>query len=166
MSAGSREMQQVRNSHHVDAPPEVLWPFVWNAELRPEWEVGVKSVKDVHGPLDQVGGTWTEVRKAPLGRTFEAAVTVKDVVPLRMWEVTSLQPVGPGKLHHVVRHTLEPENGGTRKVVTSTFELHGFMSKVVERMILKPMIQRHSNKCEYNMHRLAEQAARDEPARR
>ena len=67
-------MQQVRNSHHVDAPPEVVWPFVWNAELRPQWEVGVKSVKDVHGPLDQVGGTWTEVRKAPLGRTFEAAV--------------------------------------------------------------------------------------------
>ncbi len=159
-------MQQVRNSHHVDAPPEVVWPFVWDAELRPQWEVGVKAVKDVHGPLDEVGGTWTEVRKAPLGRTFEAAVTVKDVEPLRMWEVTSLLPVGPGKLHHVVRHTLQPENGGTRKVVTSTFELHGFMSKLVERLILKPMIQRHSNRCEHNMHRLAEQAARDQPARR
>ena len=85
-------MQQVRNSHHVDAPPEVVWPFVWDAELRPQWEVGVKAVKDVHGPLDEVGGTWTEVRKAPLGRTFEAAVTVKDVEPLRMWEVTSLLP--------------------------------------------------------------------------
>ena len=48
-------------------------------------------------------------------------MTVKDVEPLRMWEVTSLTPVGPGKLHHVVRHTLEPEGDGTRKVVTSTF---------------------------------------------
>jgi uncharacterized protein YndB with AHSA1/START domain len=153
-------MQQVRNSHHVDAPPEVLWPFVWNAELRPQWEVGVRAVKDVKGRLDQVGGTWTEVRKAPLGRTFEAAVIVKDVEALRMWEVTSLVPVGAGKLHHVVRHTLEPEGDGTRKVVTSTFEMHGFLSGFVERFVLKPMIQRHSNRCERNMHRLAEEAAR------
>ncbi|HEX9417173.1 MAG TPA: SRPBCC family protein [Gaiellaceae bacterium] len=155
------ELSQVRNSQHVDAPPEVLWPFVWNAELRPEWEVGVRAVKDVHGPLDEVGGTWTEVRKAPFGRSFEAGVTVKTVEPLRLWEVTGLLPAGPGKLHHVVRHTLEPEGDGTRKVVTSTFELHGFMSGLVERLILKPLIQRHSNRCERNLRALAERATRE-----
>jgi uncharacterized protein YndB with AHSA1/START domain len=157
-------MQQVRNSHHVDAPPEVVWPYVWNAELRPQWEVGVKAVKDVHGRLDEVGGRWTEVRRAPLGRTFEAAVTVRDVEPMRVWEVTGVVPVGLGKLHHVVRHTLEPEGEGTRKVVTSTFEIQGFLSSLVERFLLKPLIQRHSNRCERNMHRLAEEAAHPKPS--
>jgi uncharacterized protein YndB with AHSA1/START domain len=152
-------MQQVRNSHYVPVPPEALWPYVWNAELRPQWEVGVKAVKDVHGRLDDVGGRWTEVRKAPLGRTFEAAVTVSDVEPLRLWEVTGVQPIGVGRLHHVVRHTLEPEGEGTRKVVISTFELHGFLGGAVERLLLKPLIRRHSNRCERNMQRLAEAAA-------
>jgi uncharacterized protein YndB with AHSA1/START domain len=152
-------LAQVRNSQHVDAPPEVLWPFVWNAELRPEWEVGVKAVKDVRGRLDEVGGSWTEVRKAPFGRSYEAGVTVKTVEPLRLWEVTGLVPAGPGKLHHVVRHTLEPEGDGTRKVVTSTFELQGFIGGLVSRLILKPLIQRHSNRCERNLRALAERAA-------
>ncbi|MBA3718192.1 MAG: SRPBCC family protein [Actinobacteria bacterium] len=159
-------MQQVRNSQHVDAPPEVVWPFVWNAELRPQWEAGVLEVKGVHGPLDEVGGRWTEVRKGPAKQTFSSEVMVKAVEPFKLWEVTGSMPAGPGSLHHVVRHTLEPENGGTRKVVTSTFELHGFMSPIVERFILKPLIQRHSNKCEANLARLAEEAARTEAVRR
>jgi uncharacterized protein YndB with AHSA1/START domain len=153
-------MQQVRNSHYVPLPPEELWPYVWNAELRPQWEVGVKAVKDVHGPLDEVGGRWTEVRRAPLGRTFEAAVTVRDLEPLRLWEITVVEPIGFGRLHHVVRHTLEPEGKGTRKEVTSTFELHGFLGSVLERVVVKPLIRRHSNRCERNMHRLAEAAVR------
>jgi uncharacterized protein YndB with AHSA1/START domain len=152
-------MARVQNSQHVDAPPEVVWPWVWNAELRPQWEVGVIAVKDVDGPLDEIGGEWTEVRKGPMGKTFEGRCRVKDVDPLRMWEVTGAFAMGPGKMHHVVRHTLEPEGTGTRKVVSSTFEMPGAMGKVIEKLIVKPLILRHSKKCERNLRALAEQAA-------
>jgi uncharacterized protein YndB with AHSA1/START domain len=144
---------RVFDSHHIDAPPEVVWQFVWDATRRPEWEVGVIAVKDVVGPLDQVGGRWTEVRRGPFGITQEGTVIVTKVDPLHSFEV---QREGEGD-ESTVTHTVTPENGGTRKTTESLFKFPGgVFGRIAEKVFAQGFIKRHSNRCEENVKALAE----------
>lgn len=146
-------MGRVFDSHHIDAPPEVVWQFVWDATRRPEWEVGVIAVKDVVGPLDQVGGRWTEVRRGPLGIPQEGTVVVTKVDPLKSFEV---RREGEGDESRVT-HTVTPEDGGTRKTTESLFKFPGgFLGRIAETLFAEGFIRRHSNRCEENVKALAE----------
>jgi uncharacterized protein YndB with AHSA1/START domain len=146
-------MGRVFDSHHIDAPPEVVWRFVWDATLRPQWEVGVIAVKDVVGPLDEVGGRWTEVRRGPFGIRQEGTVIVTAVDPQKSF---TCQREGEGEESNVT-HTVTPENGGTRKTTESLFKFPGGPAgRLAERLFAINFIKRHSNRCEENVKALAE----------
>jgi uncharacterized protein YndB with AHSA1/START domain len=143
---------RIFDSHHIDAPPEVVWQFVWDATRRPEWEVGVLAVEDVQGPLDRVGGRWTEVRRGPFGIAQRGVVVVTRVEPMRLFAVTR-----QGKSDSEVVHELVPENGGTRKTTESRFKFPGGpAARLGERVFGQRFIQRHSSRCEENVKALAE----------
>jgi uncharacterized protein YndB with AHSA1/START domain len=151
---------RVQNTQHIDAPPEIVWRYVWDATMRPQWEVGVLEVKNVQGALDQVGGRWTEVRKTPILKGLEGEVQVTRVDPGKLWEV---QRIKNGKVLHTVCHTLEPEGDGTRKTVESTFEPPGGpVGRLIDKLFMGPYIERHSSRCEANLKALAEAEARGE----
>ncbi len=76
-------MGHVHESIHVDAPVDVAWSVGRDANRIPEWNTTVASVKDVSGPLDVVGASYTAISKI-VGRPLEVAWRVERVEPKRL----------------------------------------------------------------------------------
>ena len=84
-------MGRIHHEYHIDAPPEVAWAVGLDANRMPEWNTTTVSVKDVSGPLDRQGATYTTVSKI-VGRPLEVQWQVEQVDPGRMAEVTASSP--------------------------------------------------------------------------
>ena len=134
---------------HIDAPPEKVWEVLSNVYRRPEFEMAVVEVKDLSGPIDKVGTRWTEVRTFPLGPSrhiigsHRAAgeFRVKRVEPGRLLELGWIQGQG-GEM--IVRHTLEPEGTGTKKIVESEYTLPGgAVGAFLDKLIVNRFLRRH-----------------------
>ena len=63
-------MGRIHHEYHIDAPPEVAWALGRDPNRIPEWNTTTVSVKDVSGPLDRQGATYTAVSKIA-GRPLE-----------------------------------------------------------------------------------------------
>src|SRR4029077_12525892 len=57
-------MGRVQHSVDIDAPLEVCWALNADASRLTEWNKAILEVRDVSGPLDRVGTTYTGVVKA------------------------------------------------------------------------------------------------------
>jgi uncharacterized protein YndB with AHSA1/START domain len=91
----------------IDRPPAEVFGYLTDVERLPEWQA---SAIEVHheGPM-RAGTRIREVRNF-LGRRAESTLEVTEYEPDRRF---SLRVVS-GPLPFEVRHTLTPENGGTR----------------------------------------------------
>lgn len=127
-------MGRLSGTLHLDATPEAVWRFLANAELRPQWEVGVVAVEEVSGPLEELGATWIEVRKLA-GVTMRERFRVTRVEPLRLLEFSGSSP-GGGRV--VIRERLEPAPaGGTIKTFEADYRLPGGpMGAAVDRLFM------------------------------
>src|SRR5215218_8343608 len=56
-------MGHIHESVHIDAPVEAAWRLGRDASRMPEWNTTTVEVKDVTGPLEQVGSRVTLVSK-------------------------------------------------------------------------------------------------------
>ena len=86
-------MGRIHHEYHIDAPPEVAWAVGRDPDRMPEWNTTTVSVKDVSGPLDLQGATYTTVSKIA-GRLLEVQWRVERVDSGRLAEVTASAPKG------------------------------------------------------------------------
>jgi uncharacterized membrane protein len=130
LEEGSR-MGRIHHEYHIDAPPEVAWDLGRDPDRMPEWNTTTVSVKDVSGPLDREGATYTTVSKIA-GRPLEIQWQVEKIDPGREAEVTASAPRG-GSARVVVRY--EPEGSGTKVITDLDYELPmGFLGDVADKL--------------------------------
>ena len=143
---------------HIDAPPEQVWRVLLQPERRPEFEMAVIQVRDVSGPLDQVGTHWIEVRKwpaweRPIGKV-DCHFEVVRVEHSKMLELRWIQ--GPGAAM-TVRHIIEPEDGGTRKIVESEYTLPGGrLGELIDKLVVNRFLSRHPRESNASLKALVE----------
>ena len=149
-------MGRIHHEYHIDAPPEVAWALGRDANRIPEWNTTTVSVKDVSGPLDRQGATYTAVSKIA-GRPLEVQWEVKQVDPGRMAEVTASSPRG-GSAHLIVRY--EPDGSGTKFSMDLDYELPmGFLGDVADKLFAERSMTRDVQHSGENFKALVEEAA-------
>jgi uncharacterized membrane protein len=132
-------MGRVENVVHIDAPVETAWAIGRDANRIPEWNTTVLSVKDVSGPLDQVGATYTAMSKV-VGRPLEVHWRVEKVEPLRFGESSATGPAG-GTARVSVRY--EPDGAGTKVTAQLEYELPmGFLGGVADKLFAERAMAR------------------------
>ena len=114
-------MGHVINSIHIDAPPERVFELITDAQRFPEWGDSVIEGKDVSGPQDRVGASFTAVMKFA-GRRVESRFETT-----RVEKPTYLEQKGtmPGGGDSTAINRLEPAGGGTDAKVELDYELPG-----------------------------------------
>jgi uncharacterized protein YndB with AHSA1/START domain len=90
----------------IDASPEKVFDIYADVNRLPEWEVGIREVKDVTGPGDRVGTTYA-VRYGPFSSRSEVVEAKR---PRRLVTRTS----GVFGLRGLGTSNLTPEGRGTR----------------------------------------------------
>ena len=154
--AEARHMGHVHHEYHIDAPPEVAWALGRDPNRMPEWNTTTVSVKDVHGPLDRKGATYTTVSKIA-GRPLEVQWQVEQADSARMTEATGSSPRG-GSAHLIVRY--EPDGSGTKLVVDLDYELPmGFLGDLADKLFAERAMIRDIHHSGENFKALVEEEA-------
>lgn len=149
-------MGRIHHEYHIDAPPEVAWAVGRDPDRMPEWNTTTVSVKDVSGPLDRQGATYTTVSKIA-GRPLEVQWRVEQVDPGRMAEVTASAPRG-GTAHVIVRY--EPDGSGTKVSTDLDYELPmGFLGDVADKLFAERAMTRDVHHSGENFKALVEEEA-------
>jgi uncharacterized protein YndB with AHSA1/START domain len=132
-------MGRVRNSVHIDAPPQIAWEIARDPTRIPQWNTTVVAVKDVTGPLDQPGTTYTAMSKV-VGRPLDIHWRIDRVEPMRRLEASASAP-GGGSAHLNVEYL--PEGGGTTVSVEVDYELPlGFLGDMADRLFAERALTR------------------------
>ena len=132
-------MSHVRNSVHIDAPPDVVWRVGRDAERIPQWNTTAVAVRDVTGPLDQVGTRFT-IESRIAGRPLAVMWEIREVEPPRYFVATATTPMGGSARQRV---DYEPEDGGTRVTLDMEYELApGLLGTLLSKAFAERMLQR------------------------
>ena len=132
-------MSHVRNSIHIDAPPDVVWRVGRDVERIPQWNTTAVAVRDVTGPLDQVGTRFT-VESRIAGRPLAVMWEIREVEPPRYFVATATTPMGGSARQRV---DYEPEDGGTRVTLDMEYELApGLLGALLSKAFAERMLQR------------------------
>jgi hypothetical protein len=120
---------QVRVTQFVHVPPERVWAAQTDGVRIAEWFPGADSVKDVSGPLDEVGTTYTLLFN-PLVRSRVTITEVKaPVMHTRTWDA---RPFGT---HGRATVLLRAEDAGTWIDLDVDYELPlGRLGRWLERL--------------------------------
>lgn len=132
-------MGHVVNTIHIDASPERVFEYGLNAERLPEWNATFAEVKDISGPLDRVGASYTSVLKIA-GRRLESRWEVTRFEKPTYFEMAGTAP-GGGRATVITRN--EPADGGTKSTVELDYELPGgFLGGFVNKLFVERAIER------------------------
>ena len=127
-------MGHIRHTFHVDAPPERVWELAADAKRIPEWNVSFIEVKDVSGPLDRVGASYTSVLKLA-GRRLEGRWELSRVEAPSLAELTGSAP-GGGRGTYTARY--EAAEGGTDVTWELEYELPGsFVGGIADKLFVE-----------------------------
>jgi uncharacterized membrane protein len=132
-------MPQVREQIRIDAPVDRIWAIGADAGRIPEWQTNVVAIKEVTGPIDQVGTRYTAVNRL-LGREIEGQWEITRAEYARALEIKGTAP-GGGRA--VQRVTYRPAGGGTDVTVELDYELPGgFLGQFANRLFVERAVQR------------------------
>lgn len=146
-------MGQIRERIHIDAPPEKVWKLGAQAELYPEWQTGVVQVRDVSGPIDHVGASYTVIYRT-MGRQLDATFTVTKVELGRLIEE---EGTAPGGGRGTSKLMLDPADGGTDLSFEFDYDLPGgFVGDIADKLFLERAIQRDIHHSQENFKELCQ----------
>jgi uncharacterized membrane protein len=111
----------ISQSVDIEAPLELCWAINADASRLTEWNKAILEVRDVTGPLDRVGTTYTGVVRA-MGRKFDGRNVVTRVEPRKAIETTG-SGVGGAKAR--VLAEFARRGTGTRVTVSIDYDLPG-----------------------------------------
>ena len=149
-------MGHVRESIHIDATPEAAWRIGRDPNRIPEWNTTAIEVKDVSGPLDQVGSRFTVISKIA-GRPLAVTWEIQRVEVPRFAETSATAP-GGGQARQRIDY--EPDGAGTRLTVDLEYELPmGFLGEMFNRVVAERMIARDVRHSSENFKALVEEEA-------
>jgi uncharacterized membrane protein len=132
-------MGHVRQTGHIDVPPEKAFAVAIEAARIPEWNSSVVEVKDVAGPLDQVGSSYVSVLKLG-GRPLEGRWEVSRVERPRLLEFTGTAP-GGGRA--TATNRFEAADAGTDVTIEIEYELPGgFVGGLADKLFVERSIER------------------------
>ncbi len=132
-------MGHVRTMSHVDVAPDQAFEFGAKAERLPEWSASLVEVKDVSGPADRVGASYTAVMKLG-GRKLEGRWAVTRVEKPRLVELNGTAP-GGGTATLITRYA--PAAGGTDITTELDYELPGgFVGGLADKLFVERAIER------------------------
>ena len=149
-------MGHVHHEYHIDAPPAAVWALGRDPNRMAEWNTTTVSVKDVSGPLDRAGATYTAVSKI-VGRPLEVHWQVEQADPGRLVEAAGAAPRG-GSARLVVRY--EPDGSGTKLITDLDYELPmGFLGDIADKLFAERSMTRDVHHSGENFKALVEEAA-------
>ena len=132
-------MGHVRQTVHIDAPVEAAYAFLTDANRIPEWNSSVVEVKDITGPLQTVGASYTAILKLG-GRQLETRWEMTRVEERRLAEFVASSPAGGSATS---TSTLEPTAGGTDLMLEVDYELPGgFVGGMADKLFVERAIER------------------------
>ena len=132
-------MGHVRHMIHIDAPPDTAYAFLIDATRIPEWNSSVVEVKDVQGPLDTVGASYTAILKLG-GRQLETRWEMTRVEERRLAEFVASSAAGG---HATSTSTLQPADRGTDLMLEVDYELPGgFVGGMADKLVVERAIER------------------------
>jgi uncharacterized protein YndB with AHSA1/START domain len=132
-------MGHIRQSSHIDASPEQVFALAIDAKRVPEWNASVVETRDVSGPLDRVGASYTAILKLG-GRRLEGQWEVSRVEQPGLLEITGTAP-GGGRATAINR--FEPAAMGTDFSLEVDYELPGgFVGGIADKLFVERAIER------------------------
>lgn len=148
-------MSHVRITEHVEAPIERVFDLFLDIKRWPEFMPGGVEIKEVTGPLDQVG---TRIREASkfMGRTAESW---DEIVEIERPHMVKMRMEGSG-FKGTGTWRLTPTATGTDVVVESDYELPaGFLGIVADRLFIEKAMERQMRHAGENMKAILEAEA-------
>ena len=150
-------MGHIRESIDIDASIETCWALFADATRFPDWNTTAVEVKDISGPIDRVGATFTVVSKV-LGRRIEARNEVTRVEPMKLVEFTG---IGAGGARGAFRTEVEPRGSGTRVTTQIDYDLPGgWFGDIADKLFGERQLERDVRHSSENFKALAERAAK------
>ena len=78
----------------IDAPPEVVWPWIGNLDKHADWSPKRYQATLVSGSANTVGSRYRSVGWIPGDRNHANVVEITDVVPLKRFALRADDPMG------------------------------------------------------------------------
>jgi len=149
-------MGSIRQTSHIDAPPEKVFALAIDAKRIPEWNASVVETKDVTGSLDRVGASYTAVLKLG-GRRLESRWEVSRVEQPGLFETTGTAP-GGGRVTALNR--FEPAGTGTDSSLELDYDLPGgFFGGIADKLFVERAIERDAKHSAENFKAICEAEA-------
>ncbi len=150
-------MGHVRETIHIDAPPDLVWAIGADASRFPEWETNAIESKGTSEKLDHVGAKYTSVGRIA-GRRLEGTFEVTKVDKPRMIHLTGTSKGGGGGTATI---HLDPTATGTEYTMELDYELPGgILGGVVDRMFAERTVERDLRHSLDNLKALCEAEAK------
>ena len=132
-------MGHVLQTGHVDVAPDKAFALAMDAKRIPEWNSSVIEVKEITGPLDQLGSSYVSVLKLA-GRPLEGRWEVSRVERPRLLELTGTAP-GGGRA--TATNRFESAGSGTDVTIEIDYELPGrFLGGMADKLFVERAIER------------------------
>jgi uncharacterized protein YndB with AHSA1/START domain len=89
---------QAVSSINIDAPPEVVWPWIGQIEKHAEWSPKQYEVELVSGEPDAMGSKYRSVGWVPGEKEHGMDVVLTDVVPGKRFALRATISKGPSRI--------------------------------------------------------------------
>ncbi len=149
-------MGHVRETIHIDAPPDTVWAIGADATRFPEWQTNVIEAKGASEKMDHLGARYTSVGRIA-GRRLEGSFEVTKVDKPKMIELKGSTAGGQGSatIH------LDRTSTGTEYTMELDYQLPGgILGGVVDRAFAERTIERDLQHSLQNLKALCEAEAK------
>jgi len=137
---------------HYDAPIEHAWEVGTDVARMPQWNVTVAEVRDVSGPMDQLGATATVIVKGP-DRLHEFRIEVVAAERPHLWSIVGREVGGGMEFTSTSRYT-STDDGSEGEWEQEVKPAAGFVGAFTDRLFMQRVIERQMRQSKENFKEL------------